>query len=144
MDAKEIDPTSFCSLHHFFASYMQRNMHLPGQVEKWFIITNINSYPLTKLPLSMFKASNKELGTNWVDCSAKSFLVNLTWIQTKAANFFVSFLDPVTKNKQVFCDKADTELLDEFIYKSQRPVQYGGTAPNVTKYWPPIMPPLTD
>ena len=91
----------------------------------------------------MFKASNKELGTNWIDCALKSFIVNLTWMQSKAANLFIKCLDPVTQKKQTFSDRPDTELLDEFIFKSQRPILYGGTAPNVTKFWPPIMPPLT-
>lgn len=42
MEAKEINPASFCALHHFYASYMVKNMLVPGQVEKWFTITNIN------------------------------------------------------------------------------------------------------
>ena len=109
LESKEIDPDSFCALHHFFASYILRNMLVPGQIEKWIVITNINQFPLTKLPVSMFKASNKELGTNWIDYSARSFIVNLTWMQSKAANFFIKFLDPVTQKKQIFCDKANAE-----------------------------------
>ena len=84
-------------------------MLIPGQVEKWFLITNINKFPISKLPMAMFKDSNKELGLNWVDNSTHSFVVNLTWIQTKAINFFMKFLDPSTRQKQVFCDKPDTE-----------------------------------
>lgn len=30
IESKEIDPPQFCALHHFYASYIQRNMLLPG------------------------------------------------------------------------------------------------------------------
>lgn len=42
MEAKEIDARSFCALHHFYTSYIERNMLIPGQIEKWCVITNIN------------------------------------------------------------------------------------------------------
>ena len=119
-------------------------MLVPGQVEKWLLVTNINKFPIMKLPLSMFKDSNKELGLNWVDYSSKSFVMNLTWMQNKACNFFLKFLDPVTRNKQVFCNRSESDELEVLVYKSQRPIEYGGTAPNVTRFWPPIMPPVTD
>jgi hypothetical protein len=37
-----IDSANFCSLHNFFGLYMQYNMLVPGQVEKWINLTNIN------------------------------------------------------------------------------------------------------
>ena len=37
---------SFGSLHNFFAGYINRNMLVPGQVEKWLIILNINHFSI--------------------------------------------------------------------------------------------------
>ena len=51
-----------------------------------------------------------------------------------------SFLDPETVAKQVFSDKPDDPDLLKFIDKSQLETTYGGTAPKVTQYWPPVMP----
>jgi hypothetical protein len=42
LNKKLINDGNFCALHNFFASYIINNMTLPGQVEKWVIITNIN------------------------------------------------------------------------------------------------------
>lgn len=34
--------------------------------------------------------------------------------------------------------------LDDLIPKSQREEMFGGTAPNVTQFWPPRMPEMTE
>ena len=39
---KVITNFNFCSAHNFLATYIENNMLLPGQVEKWSTITNIN------------------------------------------------------------------------------------------------------
>lgn len=39
---KQIYPENFCALHNLFARYMIKNMLIPGQVERWVIIANIN------------------------------------------------------------------------------------------------------
>jgi len=44
----------------------------------------------------------------------------------------------------VFSDRPDAEDLKKFIYPSQLETLYGGTAPKVTKYWPPTMPVMTE
>ena len=46
--------------------------------------------------------------------------------------------------RQVFCRESNPSEFDDFIFKSQRPIEYGGTAPKVNRYWPPTMPPLTE
>lgn len=69
---------SFGSLHNFFAGYINRNMLVPGQVEKWIIILNINHFSVKKLPVKMFKAAAKELSSNWMQNTKRTVVVNLT------------------------------------------------------------------
>lgn len=68
---EEIIPGTFCSLHNFMSRYCINNMMLPGQVEKWITICNINQFSIRELPVYWFKACAKELGGNYVDRSAK-------------------------------------------------------------------------
>lgn len=75
---KLICENSFCSLHNFFSGYINRNMLVPGQVEKWIIIMNINQFSAKKLPVKMFKAAAKELTSNWMQNTKKTVVVNLT------------------------------------------------------------------
>lgn len=85
---KTICPGSFCSLHNFYAGYINRNMLIPGQVEKWIVIFNINQFPVNKLPLQMFKDAARELSTNYVEQTRKQVVVNLTYMQNAAAKLF--------------------------------------------------------
>jgi len=80
MDNNEINAWLFCSLHNFFARYLMMNCFVPGQVEKYITLCNINHYPLKELPISMFKQCARELGGNYVDYNARQVVVNLTWV----------------------------------------------------------------
>ena len=42
LDKKEVDPPMFCNLMNFLCTYMMQNMMVPGTVEKWISLTNIN------------------------------------------------------------------------------------------------------
>lgn len=56
----------------------------------------------------------------------------------------MKFCDTIVQQRVVLCNNTAPPQLDTFIYKSQRPVEYGGTAPPVTKFWPPTMPEVTE
>lgn len=62
------------------AGYISANMLVPGQVEKWIVILNINHFSINKLPVKMFKASNKELSANFMENTRKTVIVNLTFM----------------------------------------------------------------
>ena len=55
-------------------------MILPGQTEKWIVITNINQFPIKDLPITLFNYCTKELSCNYIDYSRKSVVVSLTWL----------------------------------------------------------------
>jgi hypothetical protein len=76
---KMMDEHKFCRIHNFFATYMQKNMLIPGQVERWCVILNVNNFSLKELPLMMFKACKVELEENFIDNGGKQIVVNLTW-----------------------------------------------------------------
>jgi len=69
LDENLIDAASFASLHAFVAGYLAHNMLLPGQVEKWIAVVNINQFPLTKLPVRTFRVVAQDLGQHWIDWS---------------------------------------------------------------------------
>ncbi len=73
---------------------MQYNMLVPGQVEKWVNLTNINQFPIKNIPITIFKQCARELTCNYIDQSKKNVIVNLTWFQEAVARFLQSFLDP--------------------------------------------------
>ena len=84
---KQITNQSFCALHNHYGQYIDRNMLIPGQAERWVTITNINQFAIKDLPLSMFKLCARELSVNFIDRASRANIVNLTWMQTTLAKF---------------------------------------------------------
>lgn len=60
----------------------------------------------------------------------------------QVAKFLMTFVDAETNSRTVFADKPDPPELKGFIHISQIEKTFGGEAPNVTRFWPPHMPPM--
>ena len=60
----------------------------------------------------------------------------------QVAKFLQTFVDEETNSRIVFADKPNPPELKGFIHISQLEQSFGGEAPNVTRYWPPHMPPM--
>ena len=56
------------------------------------------------------------------------------------AEMLKKFLDPVIVARMIMIEDPTSPELLAFIKPSQLEVTYGGTAPKVTKFWPPTMP----
>ena len=95
VDLNEMTATTFLQLHNFFARYIQCNMLLPGQVEKYIGLVNINKFSLKDLPINLFKEVAVELQINFIDCAENNFVVDMSWIQNVIVKMMQSFLDPV-------------------------------------------------
>lgn len=85
LNKKLIDPDTFCSLHNYMAQYISLNMLVPGQVERWIVILNVNHFSINKLPVKMFKTCAKELSANYMENTRRTVVVNLTFMQNAAA-----------------------------------------------------------
>lgn len=67
------------------------------------------------MPVGMFKLCAKELGCNFIDYSARSNVVNMTWFQRSVAKMLQTFLDEETNARQVFSDKPNPDELKQYI-----------------------------
>ena len=114
----EICEKRFCQCHNFFANYILHNMLVPGQVERWITYTNLNQFTLSQMPLSLFKNAANELGSNYIDQSQKSFVVNMTFFQVVAGKLLQRFLDPETVAKMFVSARPDDPAVMEFIHPS--------------------------
>ena len=65
-------------VYNFMCGYIQRNMLVKGQVEKWMVVININKFSLSDLPMGQFKALNEEFRNNYIDSVNKNVIVNMT------------------------------------------------------------------
>lgn len=140
----EIDPPTFLAVHHYISNYITSYMTIKGQNERWFVICNINKFPIKELPVMFFKDCAAEICNNFIELNSTTVVVNLSWVQNMIAKLLQSFLDPHIAARQVFSDVADDVNIKKYVYPSQLETTYGGTAPVATKFWPPIMPPMVE
>lgn len=97
-----IDAPTLCNYYNFVANYLQRNMLVPGQVEKWVAIINTNKCNLSKMPINFFKACVGEIQQMYPDSVKKCIVLNLTWVQSTSAKFLLKFCHKLVQERTFF------------------------------------------
>ena len=139
LESELLDEYIAASVYGF--EYIINNMFLPGQVENWIFIHDLNGMGVTDLPINSIKKVNAIMSNAYGGKLYRLFIVNapslvsIIWTPAKY------FIDPVTVEK-ISLDGGvkNVAKLFEYCDKSQVEVKYGGTRPNYTNYWPPQMP----
>lgn len=124
----------------FFLDYVIENMMNPGKVENWVVITDFEKSGLSDLGFGSVKQVMAvladyyrcRLGCNYIVNPSKT--VYYLWTLVKP------FLDEVVIDKMKILNKSQPDEIFNHCNRYQVEEKYGGKAPNVTQYWPPIMP----
>lgn len=124
----------------FFLDYVIDNMMLPGQIETWVSITDMGKMGLSDLPISQLRKVIEVLQNNYKCRLGRNFVVNAPTSVNVVWTIVKKFLDKDTVEKMSITGKSfDPALLQNF-HPSQIEEKYGGQAPNLTTFWPPIVP----
>jgi len=127
----------------YFIEYIINYMLIPGQVENWDIIADLNNVSLFGIPDTLRKIfkilqSNYRARLNVVYILGKNPWFNALWTIVKA------ILDSNTNKKFILVDENSKYKMFEFINNEQVEKKYGGLAKNVDGeidgYFPPIIP----
>ena len=79
------------------------------------------------MPLSLFKNAADELGSNYIEQSQKSVIVNISFFfETVAGKLLQRFLDPETVAKMFVSNRPDDPGVMDFIHPSQLEKKHGG------------------
>ena len=125
----------------FFMNYIVNYMLIPGQIENWILICDLEQVGLGKLP--QFKSILSSLSK--FRCRViKNYILHLSGIIKVAAQSILNLLGSASAKKIVVVDKKNLEIIQELIRKDNLQIKHGGTAPDV-KYgednlFPPIVP----
>ena len=103
---------------NFYCSYIQQNMLVQGNVEKWVSLTNINKFSVKKLPIPFFKYIATEMGSNYMDTIQCQLVVNLTFGQNIFVKGLQVFMDKETVEKQVFSNIPNPPNLLKKVWRS--------------------------
>lgn len=125
--------------------YMINNcLCLPGQIENWITILNINKEGVLSVDKASLKAVISVASANFRCRPRKTFIVNTTFTVNLLWKIISSFLHAQTKAKISLTSSNHHEEMMQIIHPSQLEEKFGGTAPNLTQFWPPFFPTSED
>ena len=124
----------------FMLQFAADNLLLPGKVENWMCISDLGYRGLSDLPLNTLRKITKVLQDIFKCRLAFSAMINCP----KSVYFIYSclkpFLDPVTIDKIAVAKTNVAHEVISYFNPYQVEERYGGKAPNLTVFWPPVFP----
>lgn len=115
-------------------------MLFPGKVENWMCISDIGYRGLSDLPLNTLRKITQVLQDVFKCRLAYSAMINTP----KTIYFIYSclkpFLDPVTIDKISIAKGNVATNVIKYFNPYQVEERYGGRAPNLNVFWPPVFP----
>ena len=115
-------------------------MLIPGKIENWFIISDLCNRSIFKLPVKQLKNIISSLKTVYRCRVVTNYVLNSPSTISVAWKVAKKFLDEISVRKISIKSECNTPAMFEHINPCQLEEKYGGTAPNVTQFWPPVMP----
>ena len=123
----------------YFIEYIMNNLLVPGQVENWNIICDMDEVSVVFLPGDLKKII-EILQCNYRARLYVIYMMNISFFVKALWNMIKVMLDPNTEKKIKMIGN-DKSLMFDFINKNQVEVKFGGTAKNVENYFfPHIIP----
>lgn len=131
----------YCNLLCFLLEFAIQKLLLPGQVENWIVITDLNNKGLSDLPISSLKNIIKVLQDNFRCRMIVNYVVNAPSSLYFFWSIIKKFIEEHTIKKiRILKESIPVEIFSHFA-KNQVEIKYGGSSPNLTSFWPPCFPP---
>lgn len=125
----------------FLLEYIKTNMFLPGIVENWVSVADLGHQGLSSLPISSFKSVVHVLQENYRCRLGISYVFNSPRTISFIWGMIKPFLDKQTVKKVSFHRDSTAAQLFTHFNQGQVERKYGGSAPDLTHFWPPTVPP---
>ncbi|OMJ72001.1 hypothetical protein SteCoe_29678 [Stentor coeruleus] len=131
----------YCNLLCFLLEFAIQKLLLPGQIENWIVITDLNNKGLSDLPISSLKNIIKVLQDNFRCRMIVNYIVNAPSSLYFFWSIIKKFIEEHTIKKiRILKESTPVEISSHFA-KTQVEIKYGGSSPNLTSFWPPCFPP---
>lgn len=137
------DLNSFCN---YFFTFCIEKLMVPGLIESWIMIVDLNNVGATSVPVSKVKGIIANGSKFFRGRMYKQFTINASWLVRKAFNGLTSFLDEFTQQKLTML--SDCKELLQYVKPECLETKYGGTMPEIGSgpkpadgyvYFPPNM-----
>ncbi len=129
----------FNDMFVFLFRYVKNVLLLPGQIEQWVTICDLNNMSMTSLPRKQILAFGNLCQANLMYFLFRSFYTHVGWGQRLFYKGVQMFIDDETKLKIVLAADGAPEALVEMFHPSQLEKRFGGACETPTNFWPPHM-----
>ncbi|KAK1940261.1 hypothetical protein X943_000832 [Babesia divergens] len=113
---------------------------VPGRVEQWKVIVDLNGTNLLGLQVSLIKQIARALTVNYRGRLSQMYIINAPYIISGLWSLVKNVLPEVTQEKIQISSGKNTKKLLETMDPSQLEKKFGGSAVNVTVFDIPVMP----
>ena len=137
---KQYSSVSYSYLLCFLLEFAIQKLMIPGQIENWIVITDLNSKGLTKLPLNDMKKVIKTLQDNFRCRMSVNYVVNAPTSLRFMWGMIKNFIEEHTIKKIKILKESEPQEMKAHFAQNQVERKYGGCAPNLTTFWPPCFP----
>ena len=125
----------------FFMNYIVNYILIPGQIENWFLICDLNNIGIRKI--SLFKNILSTLSK--FRCRViKNYILNLGGFIRVAFRGILSVLGSSSAKKIVVVESGKLDVIQEFILPENLQQKHGGNSPDLipgeNKLFPPVVP----
>ena len=113
-----VTPEAFTELFVFYMNYCRKVLFLPGQVEQWITICDLNNMGVTAIPRKQLLAIGELCQSNFLYFLFRSFYVHVGWGQRQLYKALGPFIDPETKLKIQLFGEGDPAPLKDICHPS--------------------------
>jgi hypothetical protein len=130
IDQYELD--YFICAINVFSNYLLKHLFIPGQVENWIIITDLNGVSLWKPPTKMISIFNF-LQKRFYYRLFKLYIYGMSGILNFCWRIIKNLVNDKTKEKFIFISNESDihRTIINHVHPSQLEEKYGGTSPNI-------------
>lgn len=123
-------------------TYCTQQLFVPGRVEQWLIVLNLENVALTSIPVNALKTFLSVAQNTFRSRAYRCYVINAGYFLRGSWYVVSSMLDQTSREKTQLLGSDYKEVLCSLIDKDQLEERYGGTLPNKTeKFFPPDMGP---
>ncbi|CDW81500.1 UNKNOWN [Stylonychia lemnae] len=135
------DPVDGIIACSFMMEYVREIFFLPGQVENWVVVIDLENMGLMNVPFKSLKQFLETFQNQYRCTSARIFLLNVSGTFQFLWSTVQAFLESHTKKKIHITKQNTCDELLRIVAPNQLQIKFGGNAPNFEgPSWPPRMP----
>lgn len=101
-----------------FLEYIKNYMFLPGQVENWVVIGDLNKLSLSELPRKEMSRIIWVLQNNYRSTLGKAWIVRCTGLQKLAWNIIELFIEEDTREKVNLSKESNPKEMSKWFHSS--------------------------